>query len=290
MKIIQLFLLMTIYSNANAFSINFSDIGKIIDAGTKVVEGYEGLTEEQEYYLGRAVSARILGYHPYVPDQVKNDYVNNLVVYLAWHSSRPETFGGYHGAVFESEVANAFSAPGGLILISSSLLNGLENEDELAAILAHEIAHIGLKHGLSTIKESNLAQAAGILGAQALKHSSDDGFANMDLLTASFGSSVDDVVSTVTTAGYSRSQELEADQEALKILYKAGYSTEALSIVLKRQQQNVTKVNDEFLSSMTVTHPGDSDRMDKIERFIRSENIQSKMDGSRTQRFESIIR
>ncbi len=71
---------------------------------------------------------------------------------LVIFSDRPETFGGYHFLLLDSNEINAFAAPGGLILVTRGMLQCCANEDELAAVLAHEIAHVEKKHGLTAIK------------------------------------------------------------------------------------------------------------------------------------------
>ena len=276
--------------SATAFDLgDIGTVGRVVDAGSKISDSYEELTPEQEYYVGRSVAARILGLHPETVSQQKNDYLNRIVNYLAWHSSRPETFGGYHAIIFNSDVANAYSAPGGFILISSALLDHINSEDELAAIAAHEIAHVALKHGLASIKKSSLAEAAGILGKEAARgtgYSADQ----LEMLTASFGSSVNDIVTTVTTSGYSRSQELEADQEAAKILYRAGYSTAALNSILNIQKSDIPQESDNLVSNITVTHPNDDKRLKELDQFIADEKLDSPINPERTARFREILK
>ena len=71
-----------------------------------------------------------------------NDYLNLLGQALALASDRPETFGGYHFLVLDSDEINAFATPGGLIFVTRGMLRCCRNEDAVAAVLAHEIAHV----------------------------------------------------------------------------------------------------------------------------------------------------
>lgn len=106
------------------------------------------ITPRQEYYIGRAVAATILKQYRPWNHPAANAYVNKVGQSLALVSDAPQTFGGYHFLVLDSPEINAFAAPGGLILVSRGLLACCGSEDELAAVLAHEISHVQLKHGL----------------------------------------------------------------------------------------------------------------------------------------------
>jgi hypothetical protein len=122
----------------------------------EIDRSFEVFTPEQEYYLGRAVAATIAGkYKPY-NDQKANRYVNRLGQTLAQFSDRPETYGGYHFRILDSDEINAFAAPGGLIFITRGMLRCTQHEDALAAVLAYEIGHVQYKHGLQEIKKSRL--------------------------------------------------------------------------------------------------------------------------------------
>ena len=89
---------------------------------------------------------------------------------LAQFSERPETFGGYHFLALDSAEINAFAAPGGLILVTRGLLDCCQTEDELAAVLAHEIGHVEKQHGLRAIRTGRLNSALTILAVEAGKN------------------------------------------------------------------------------------------------------------------------
>jgi predicted Zn-dependent protease len=90
----------------------------LFKVGQAVAKTFQDITPEQEYYIGRAVGAIVAGkYKPY-QNQKSTFYLNVLGQTLAQASDRPETFGGYHFAILESDEINAFAAPGGLIFVS----------------------------------------------------------------------------------------------------------------------------------------------------------------------------
>ena len=141
-----------------------------VKRGAQAVEKtFQDLTPEQEYYIGRAVAAQVFQSYPPLDKPKANNYLNLLGQSLAVFSDRPETFGGYHFLLLDSDEINAFAAPGGLILVTRGMLRCCENEDELAAVLAHEICHVELKHGLSAIKQSRLTSAFTIIAAESAK-------------------------------------------------------------------------------------------------------------------------
>ena len=81
---------------ASAFEFNMDDLGKLVDAGSSLIKSYEDLTPEQEYYLGRAVTARLLKRFKTVKMPKTHAYLQSIINYLVQFSSRPETYGGYH--------------------------------------------------------------------------------------------------------------------------------------------------------------------------------------------------
>ena len=116
-----------------------------IHAAPKLAKSAEDFTPDQEYYLGRGVAATLLGQYRALRTPAANEYLNLLGQSLAKYSTKPNTFGGYRFLLLDTPEINAFAAPGGLILVTRGLAQCAANEDELAAVLAHEIAHVQLR-------------------------------------------------------------------------------------------------------------------------------------------------
>ncbi|MCX7029889.1 MAG: M48 family metalloprotease [Spirochaetes bacterium] len=225
----------------------------------------EGYTPEQEYYIGRGVAARILGdnkRYPASTDEKARKYVNLLGLCLAWSSPMPETFQGWHFLVLDSTEINAFSAPSGFVLVSRELLRCAKSEDEAAAILAHEIGHVALRHGIDAISAANKAEASKENAKAVFK-----GAVTVELpfgisigaekLGKLFNVSVLDIVETLANKGYSREQEYQADAAAVSILQAAGYDPRALVRMLEVMQTKWKKEGPGFMK----THPSPSDRI-----------------------------
>jgi len=219
---------------------------------------FQDLTPEQEYYIGRAVAATVFQSYPPLDRPEANAYLNLLGQSLAIFSDRPETFGGYHFVLLDSDEINAFAAPGGLILVTRGMIRCCQNEDELAAVLAHEICHVTMKHGLGAIKQGRLTEAFTIIGAETAKQL---GGEELAALTEEFEGSVGDVVKTLTVGGYSRKQELRADLGAVEILRRAGYPEAAIITMLQRMDERLSHSGG---LGFAKTHPSASSRIESL--------------------------
>jgi predicted Zn-dependent protease len=219
----------------------------------KIAKSQEDFTPDQEYYLGRGVAATLLGQYRPLPGPAANDYLNLLGQSLAGYSTMPNTYGGYHFLLLESSEVNAFAAPGGLILVTRGLVQCTNNEDELAAVLAHEIAHVQLRHGVGSIKQARKTEALTALGLDVVSGATP---VPLNTLNSLFGGAITDMVQTMAVNGYSRGAELEADQAALAILRGAGYSEAALASVLRNMSARLTPG-----AGFGKTHPSPADRL-----------------------------
>ena len=223
------------------------------------VKGLSGLSVEEEYYLGRAVSAKILGINDVVQNPGLQAYVNKVGMTLAGMSERPETYGGYKFAVVNSSQKFAVSGPGGFVFVSAGMLKILKDEDMLAAVLAHEIGHVVLGHGTKAISTSNIRRAALAVGQEAVNQY---GRSEISAAATLFSGSVDDLTKTLLESGYSRGQEYDADEFAVALLDKTGYDPSALAEVL--EALNKAKSEGGWFS----THPEPEDRLDEVKDLL----------------------
>jgi predicted Zn-dependent protease len=267
---------------AQATGVISSDQAQSITRGAQAVEkSWQDLTPEQEYYIGRAVVAQVLQSYAPLDRPQANDYLNLLGQSLAVFSSRPETFGGYHFLLLDSDEINAFAAPGGLILVTRGMVRCCQSEDELAAVLAHEICHVEQKHGLSAIKQGRLTEAFTIVAAESAKQMGGEELAS---LTEAFEGSVGDVVMTLTTSGYSRKQERSADAAAVALLQRAGYPEAAMITMLERMDE---RLSDAGGLGFAKTHPSAKSRADALRATISATDSAS--DPVRQQRFSAAM-
>jgi predicted Zn-dependent protease len=248
-------------------------------AAPKLAKSAEDFTPDQEYYLGRGVAANLLGRYRALHAPAANEYLNLLGQSLARHSTMPNTFGGYHFLLLDSSEINAFAAPGGLILVTRGLTQCTGNEDELAAVLAHEIAHVQLRHGIGSIKQARRTEALMTLGSIAATAAPTP--VSVSSINSLFGGAISDMVQTMAVNGYSRGAELEADQAALSILRGAGYSDAALASMLRAMDARLTPG-----SGFGKTHPAPADRLKALgvsggvpANPVRQERFQAALSG-----------
>ena len=228
--------------------ISLSNLSKA-KKGVELVSGAtHKINEEEEYYIGRAVAANILGQYPLWKNGIATRYVNLVGRTLALRSARPELYGGYHFALLDTSEANAFSAPGGIIFLTRGIVEMTGSEDELAAILAHEIQHIVAKDPLKAIKSQRM-KALGTFTAGEAIGSSSGAF-------GIFQDSILDISGTLLQKGYSRGQEKDADLGALELLAAAGYDPRALLTMLEK-----IKAVEKKKAKVFSAHPSASKRI-----------------------------
>ena len=250
------------------------DTGKTADV---LVEGHTELTPEQEYYLGRGVAAAILRHYTPLYNAGANEYLNLLGQSLALHATGVTPVTGYFFMLLDSPDANAFSAPGGFVLITRGLLSALESEEELAAVLAHEIAHVQLRHGVDQIefnrRMASYEEASSTASGKVLSSKV------RSLMNQVYSDSVDSVVNTLLNKGYTSSDETAADSAGLSILDAAGYSRAALAKALSRlEARSVAR------GGFSGTHPALAERIAVLDSGPIAENP------VRQERFEAALR
>ena len=234
-------------------NVDFTKVAKGVNA---IRKGVEEISESEEYYIGRAVSAQIMARYKPLNDNGLNLYAQTVAQAVAQASDRPAIFKGYHVQILNTDEVNAFAAPGGFIFVTKGLLKKVKSEDELACVLAHEVAHIAKKHGLKTIQTARLTSAFTILGGEVAKNYTPQ---QLTQLTSAFEGAVDDVVNKLVVSGYSRDKEYEADHYGAVYAQSANYDPGALKSFLER----IEKAE----SSGTVlfkTHPAASKRMAEL--------------------------
>jgi predicted Zn-dependent protease len=211
------------------------EVGKALKVGTKAgkkaLVAARGINDSEEYYIGRAVAARLLSRNPLSQNQDATLYINEVGQTVARKSSKPTTYRGYHFGILETSDPNAYACPGGIILITRGLIKECQNEDELAAVLAHEVAHIVHQDGIKSINKARWTEVLTTAGAEATRQYA-GGVAGQ--LVTLFEGSIDDVFKTLVVNGYSRQAEENADREAVSILSRAGYNPAALAAILGR--------------------------------------------------------
>jgi beta-barrel assembly-enhancing protease len=241
----------------SAGMINKTQAESILRTTKAVARSAEEFTPEQEYYIGRAVGAVVLGKYPAFDDSQANQYLNVIGQTLAQASDLPVIFGGYHFLVLNSDDINAFATPSGLVFATRGLLRCCRNEDALAAVLAHEIGHIQLRHGMKAIQTARVTEALATIAEEGAKNYANKGVA---ALTQTFGGTISDITNTLINSGYARSSEYGADQAAVALLKRVGYNPSALVEMLTVMKKNLKPGGFDFAK----THPAPDDRIAEL--------------------------
>jgi predicted Zn-dependent protease len=248
--------------------------GGIADMYKGIKDAKKDLTPENEYYLGRSVGTKILadaGYRYYDQEgwssgqlSGMNAYVNavgNVVAYAAMETprkgDRPSPIAGWHFVVVEDDTINAFAAPGGYVFVTSGAIRQATSEDQLAAILAHEVAHVVRGHAIGSIKKSRWAGVT----KQFLDSSVELDPEAEKAMTDMFGGSINDIVDAGMVKGYSKETEFEADKIGVEIMIAAGYDPNAFLAYLETLDSH----QDTGSGGFYATHPKPADRIGKLE-------------------------
>jgi predicted Zn-dependent protease len=219
-------------------------------------------TSVDAYYLGRAVAANILAaYKPYTQNPEMTQYLNRICQTLAINSPQPMTFNGYHVIILDSPEFNAFASSGGHIFITKGLAQAAASEDMLAAVIAHELAHIILKHSIDIINDARFTNEMMATANRAADIAASNSVNARQLLY--FRESITRTVDTLLKNGYSQSQEFEADGQAMVLLAYAGYDPSALLDMLKVLQ----RVQNSQKGGLFTTHPSPKERITNLENL-----------------------
>lgn len=254
-----------------------------VNVGKEVVKATRPMSEEEEYYVGRAVAARILSTYSLLENKKLTEYINSIGQLLVMNSDKPFTYGGYHFAILNSDESNAFACPGGIIFITKGMIYAVQNEEELAAVLAHEIAHVSHRDGVNAISKSRWTQVVTLVGTNTAQNYSPQ---VLSQLVGLFEGVIDDVFKTLVVNGYSQSQEYQADEAAMSYLSKAGYNPSALKDFLNRLISQGTTSGGGILK----IHPATADRVKNITKKMPSIKVDASWVQLRSQRFQAALK
>jgi predicted Zn-dependent protease len=160
----------------------------------------------------------------------------------------------YSLTVVEDEEVNAFALPGGYIFINSGLLDFAKNDGEVAAALAHEIAHVECKHGINAISRMiGLTIALDVLANRSPDPEK----------SARLGA----IAITLLHRGYSREAEYQADAQGVRFMTAAGYSKQDMIHFFKKLQDKYGSRNNFPVLQLLSTHPPTEERIKRIEKM-----------------------
>jgi len=218
-----------------------------------VGKGVNFYTLDKEIALGKQLSQEVERQAKIVDDPIIAEYVNRIGQNLVRNSDAKVPF---TIKVLDTEEVNAFALPGGFFFVNSGLILKTESESELAGVMAHEIAHVALRHGTKQATKGQIAEIATIplifMGGWA-------GYA----IRQGMGALI-----PIGFLAFSRTMEADADYYGLQYMYKAGYDPTAF-VDFFEKIQTLEKKKPGSVSKVFSTHPMTDDRIKKSQVEIQ---------------------
>ena len=188
----------------------------------------------EEIRFGREVAARMIARYAFTTTPKITKYVNLVGQTLVQHNNRPEIQ--FYFAVLNTGEVNAYAAPGGYVFVTRGALEAMQDESELAAVVAHEIAHIDEKH---VVRELNI---------RASENSAVGGLARLigggtESARVAFNQAVDKALDMLFESGYKREDEIQADKSAALLCALTGYDPSGLVHYFERLQAVKSEIN-----------------------------------------------
>ncbi|MDQ6974151.1 MAG: M48 family metalloprotease, partial [Mariprofundaceae bacterium] len=241
------------------------------------------MSEKEELNLGKQLNVQ---YHQQFVLLNDKDplavYVNEVGQKVAKVSDRPDLF--YHFYVVDDAIINAFALPGGYIYIHRGLLNYLNSEAELAAVLAHEVGHVTARHAVKRYTQVKAYQVGMTM-------------ASIFIPIQPVAGNLSNLLAATFISGFGREQELQSDELALTYIPKAGYDPYAVAQLLntlkrledldKKEQKDMGDQVREYHGAF-ASHPETKQRIADVEvkeqrlhqqGFINHDRFLSKIDG-----------
>lgn len=212
------------------------------------------INQQQEVQLGQEYSAQIAQQLPLINDPVVVRYINVLGDSIAHLTKRSDL--DWHFYVVDSRDVNAFAVPGGYVYVNRGLIERATKMDELAGVLGHEIGHVVRRH---TVKQLQQQQGANIGVQLACVLTS--------VCNNQAAATAINVGGTALFAKFSRTDEMQADEEAVKNVVAAGIAPEGLITMFQKLLAERT-AQPSAVDSWFATHPLEESRIADVQQLI----------------------
>ncbi len=234
---------------------------------------YSDADTSEELSFGREIAARLLGQLKISGNEELQKYVNLVGTTLTSNCSRPEL--DFHFVVVDSSEINAYSTPGGYVFVTSAVLENMENEAELAGVLAHEIAHVTERHivkelSLKGVEKSAVSSIAALISGTS------------ESVGIAFSQAVDKTMDLLLRDGYKKGDEMQADAIAVLLCTFSGYDPSGLVTFLDK----VGRIK----NGVGKTYPLYDVRLATLHRAMANEGIAEMKLALNTERFTSTMK
>lgn len=216
--------------------------------GTVARSFNQSVSPQEEQVMGEESAALLLGAAPLVNNAGVQRYVNQVGQWVAQQTDRPDIQ--WRFGVLETANVNAFAAPAGYVFVTRGLFVRLQNEAELAGVIAHEISHVLMGHYVQTMLKKDRAAAVGNLASNVAQSRG----------KGQYGALVN-VGRGVYSAGLDKDDEYQADRMGVVLATRAGYDPFGLPRVLQMYASSAGQAGFDLLFS---THPGAGERLERL--------------------------
>jgi len=215
------------------------------------------IPSSQEVAIGAGMAQELAQSETVLPDSAWQRYLNEVGQRIVAVCDRKDIE--YHFTVVESDQINAFAAPGGFIYFYTGLLREMDNEAEMAAVMAHEISHVVARHGIKRLQAT-----LGVAMAYELALGDEDSEVLLTAVNLGLG---------LLSAGYSRSNEREADDYGLTYLVRAGYDPGGMEGMLQKLAALGGRSSSSVFEQLASTHPETRERIENTRAQTARMNI-----------------
>jgi predicted Zn-dependent protease len=212
------------------------------------------ISPQEEYLIGQSFFWRLQQSVELIDDPEINSYLRSVGYRLVTNSDAP--YLPFTFFMVKNPVVNAFAAPGGFIGVHSGLMLTSQTEDEMASVLAHEIAHITQRHLLRSFEKSkqvNLATTVGLIAA-VLLGVADPSAGTAALMAVQAGG-------VQAQLNFSRAHESEADNLGMQTLVRSGFDAQAMPAFFERLQQASRYYGGDSIPDFLRAHPVTTERI-----------------------------
>lgn len=217
------------------------------------------LSDAEEASIGAQIATQVEDEYGLDRDPVALDRVRRIGRRIVPYSDRPSL--DYHFAVLATDEVNALAVPGGFIYVTRGMYEFVRSEEELGAVIGHELAHVGRRHGAQQIEAVALVE----VGKSIL-------FKRNPELEDVYQSREGQIATAVTTmlagSGWSRQQEFEADEHGTLYMSRAGYPARAMVQLFERMQHDFEPDRPGAAERLLRTHPPFDERIARVESTI----------------------
>ena len=224
-------------------------------------------SSQQEYQLGRGWLMAFRNQAPIISDPLLTDYLEFLIYKLASFSQLQDRR--LELVVVDNKTMNAFAVPGGVVGVHNGMFLYAENEDQMASVLSHELAHLSQRHFARSVekrKSASITNLALLLGALVIAATA-GGDAGMAAITATQAAALE------SQLRYSRQNEQEADRIGMLNMVNAGLDPMSVATMFEQMQRASRYYSrpPEFLMTHPVTERRISDTRGRAARYPKQQ-------------------